>query len=95
MKIDPDDADWLRHAFADQTIRAVIAESECARLREAIRRLVDRDATLSVQGGNVTVTMDATLTSAEREALHYVCGDVNDIPGTAEDILRGLLERTK
>jgi hypothetical protein len=34
---------------------------EIARLREAIRRLAEQDATLSVCGGNVTVTMDATL----------------------------------
>jgi len=41
--------------------------SEIASLREAIRRLADQDATLSVQGGNVTVTMDATLTEEERQ----------------------------
>jgi hypothetical protein len=43
--------------------------AEIARLREAIRRLADQDATLSVQGGSVTVTLDATLTDAEREAI--------------------------
>ena len=35
---------------------------ELARLRLAIRRLADQDATLSVQGGNVIVEMDATET---------------------------------
>jgi hypothetical protein len=43
------------------------AESE--RLRLAIRRLAEQDATLSVCDGAVTVTMDATLTDAEREAI--------------------------
>jgi len=104
MKIDPDAADWLRHAFADQTIRAVIAESECARLREAIRRLVDRDATLSVCDGSVTVTLDGTITDAEREAIHesligYInwmddnsCRDSPDVQATIAT-LRNLLER--
>lgn len=36
------------------------AADEIERLREAIRRLAEQDATLSVQGGNVTVQMDAT-----------------------------------
>jgi hypothetical protein len=44
--------------------------AEIARPREAIRRLADQDATLSVQGGSVTVTMDATLTAEEREAIY-------------------------
>jgi hypothetical protein len=46
------------------------AADEIERLREAIRRLADQDATLSVSDGNVTVTMDATLTGAERWAIH-------------------------
>jgi hypothetical protein len=44
-------------------------QAEIERLREAIRRLADHDATLSVCDGGVTVTMDATLTDAEREAM--------------------------
>jgi len=44
---------------------------EIARLREAIRRLADQDATLSVCDGNVTVTLDATLTDEEREAVEW------------------------
>jgi hypothetical protein len=44
--------------------------AEIARLREAIRRLADQDATLSAQDGNVTVDIDGiTLTDAEREAV--------------------------
>ena len=70
------------------------ALEENARLRLAIRRLADQDATLSVCDGNVTVTLDGTLTDAEREAIHHACGDVSDITGPVEDTLRGLLERT-
>ena len=68
------------------------------RLREAIRRLAEQDATLSVQGGSVAVTMDATLTDAEREAIEAAdaymsaagCHDTN-----VQRTLRGLLERLK
>ena len=70
------------------------AANEIDSLREAIRRLAEQDATLSVSGGAVTVTLDATLTAEEREAIHYACGDVSDITGPVEDTLRGLLERT-
>jgi hypothetical protein len=45
------------------------AADEIERLRDAIRRLAEQDATLSVCDGAVTVTMDATLTDAEREAI--------------------------
>jgi hypothetical protein len=45
------------------------AADEIFRLREAIRRLADQDATLSACDGNVTVTIDATLTDEERQAL--------------------------
>ena len=76
------------------------AADEIARLREAIRLLAEQDATLSVCDGNVTVTMDATLTDAEREAIDaaahaaaqlYVGPDGVALAAT----LRGLLERTK
>jgi len=64
---------------------------EIARLREAIRRLADQDATLSVQGGNVTVTMDATLTDEERTAIEVACQDLRHTEEVAT--LRGLLDR--
>lgn len=64
--------------------------AEIARLREAIRRLADQDATLSVQGGSVTVTMDATLTDAEREAIDWYA---NFPDGIHAATLRNLLER--
>ena len=43
--------------------------AEVRRLRAAITALADQAATLSVCNGNVTVTMDATLTDEEREAV--------------------------
>lgn len=43
------------------------AAAEIERLRFAIRRLAEQDATLSVCEGDVTVTVDATLTDAERD----------------------------
>lgn len=70
-------------------------QAENQRLREAIRRLAEQDATLSVCDGNVTVTMDATLTDAEREAVERA-QKLLDVDGYTETaaILRGLLERT-
>ena len=58
MRIDPD-------TCRDPDLLA----AEVRRLRVAIAALADQDATLSVCEGNVTVTMDATLTAEEREAL--------------------------
>jgi hypothetical protein len=68
------------------------AAAEIERLREAIRRLAEQDATLSVCDGNVTVTQDASLTDAEREAIAVCIEDIRfeDVRAT----LRGLLERT-
>jgi hypothetical protein len=73
------------------------AAAQIEHLREAIRRLADQDATLSVCDGNVTVTMDATLTDEEREAISLAYGrltaDANykSIAAT----LRSLLDRLK
>jgi hypothetical protein len=65
------------------------AAAEIERLREAIRRLAEQDATLSVQDGSVTVTLDATLTDAEREAIEVAIIGGCEMAGT----LRNLLER--
>jgi len=81
--------------------------AEIERLREAIRRLAEQDATLSVCDGSVTVTMDGTLTDAEREAVERAIleldGIMQEFIPTAVEMrlkrhvatLRGLLERTK
>lgn len=93
--------------IATQCIRE--AADEIDRLRAAIRRLAEQDATLSVCEGNVTVDMDATLTDAEREAVEWAsdayencfCQRVGldnngpDDCGRVAATLRGLLERTK
>jgi hypothetical protein len=82
---------------ADQVMQDQRAEIE--RLREAIRRLADQDATLSVQGGNVTVTMDATLTRYERHCIERArdtYADQDDVAcNEIAAVLDGLLERTK
>jgi rRNA processing protein Krr1/Pno1 len=67
------------------------AANEIDGLRKAIRRLVDQDATLSVQGGSVIVTMDATLTDEEREAVEASMHGEND--ATVIATLRKLLAR--
>ena len=76
----------------------LLLKDEVRRLRAAIAALADQDATLAVQGGNVIVTMDATLTDAEREAVEW-CVEMamNSATDCVDEIrtLRGLLERTK
>jgi hypothetical protein len=90
-----DQSDWLRHAVARDAITIAKLEAEIARLREAIRRLADQDATLSVCNGGVTVTMDATLTDEEREAISAACDEGRWYPKDYHHIhtLRGLLDR--
>ena len=72
------------------------AAAEIASLREAIRRLAEQDATLSVQVGSVTVTMDATLTDEERDAIgnmiHLIECKHEDY-GKEANTLRKLLDR--
>ena len=66
--------------------------AENARLCEAIRRLAEQDATLSVQGGSVTVTLDATLTEAEHDALEFAV-ETGRVAIHDEATLRNLLKR--
>jgi ATP-dependent helicase YprA (DUF1998 family) len=73
------------------TLCLLDAADEIERLREAIRRLAAQDATLSVCEGNVTVTMDGTLTDEEREAIGEAIR-LGDQWGWSET-LRGLLRR--
>jgi N-acetylglucosamine kinase-like BadF-type ATPase len=76
------------------------AASEIERLREAIRRLAEQDATLSVCGGAVKVTMDGTLTDEERQAIREGADAYESNNGDADceriaATLRALLDRTK
>jgi hypothetical protein len=93
-------ADSLRGDNEVMRLRLQAAHAEAELLRAAIRRLADEDATLSVQGGNVTVTMDATLTAAERWAIREAAGAYFDNDDDKEcakiaATLHGLLGRTQ
>ena len=85
----------------DGAATAAIAEAadRLEEMRLAIRRLAEQDATLSVCDGNVTVTMDATLTDAELEAVRFfslIDGPHNvPVANKRAATLRGLLERTE
>ena len=59
-----DPAAWVELWKTLQDVRV-----EIERLRDAIRRLAAQDATISACDGNVTVTMDGTLTAEERKAV--------------------------
>lgn len=90
--------DGCRTEHVGCLLAELVAEIE--RLREAIRRLAEQDATLSVCDGNVTVTMDATLTADEREAIDSAARiidayeeEMDGFGSGASATLRGLLER--
>ena len=73
--------------------------AENSRLNDAIRRLADQDATLSVVNGNVIVQIDATLTAEERRAIREAADayEENNEDADCERIaatLRWLLART-
>lgn len=77
-----------------QRALVVSAAAEIERLRFAIRRLADQDATLSVCEGNVTVDIDGSLTPEEREAIEWAAtAEWGNNPHAST--LLGLLERTK
>lgn len=75
-------------------LMAIVAEreSEILLLKEAIRRLAQQDATLSVCDGDVVVTMDARLTAAERQTVEQA---ITLIEGSGWGVsgLRDLLKR--
>jgi len=94
--------------LGDPEIAVEILRLRVAELEEAIRRLAEQDATLSLlckRDGSqvVTVTMNAALTDAERRALEVVIEsestpDVHYLTPaapSARDTLRGLLDRTR
>jgi len=91
---------FVREEISGGYVRDMLRDAldEIDRLRVAIRRLADQDATLSVQGGNVIVMMDATLTDAEREAVEVFAEMSWTFAAWSKveqhaDALRGLLER--
>ena len=90
--------------LGDPEIAVEILRLRVAELEQAIRRLAEQDALLSVlckRDGSqvVTVTMDGPLTSEERTAVEYVCRKVlPDGSREGDDALhslRTLLKRTK
>ena len=90
------DTDAVENASVARLLENAAAEIE--RLRQAIRRLAEQDATLSACDGNVTVTMDFPLTDAEREAIAWAISDYEENDDDADcarmvSTLRGLLER--
>ena len=78
-----------------RTENKLLAE-ELEKHREAIRRLAEQDATLSVCDGRVIVTMDATFTDEERECLEWFARHSNHgMSMRRSATLRALLERLK
>ena len=68
-------------------------QSEIGKLRLALARIADENATFSVIGGNIIVDVEPMLTDAEREAIAYYVGTGG--PDRVDATLRSLLERTK
>ena len=71
------------------------AADEIARLHEAVRRLADQDATLSVQGGGVTVAMDEAMSEAEIDAIECVVEDGRIASMSVYGVMRSLLVRLR
>jgi len=62
----------------------------------AVMHRDEADEIAARQGWHVApLYRSPTLTDEERQAIHWMVGDVADISGAPEDTLRGLLERTK
>lgn len=87
--------------LGDPEIAVEILRLRVAELEEAIRRLAEQDATMSIVSANVIVEMDGTLTDAEREAVEWAAFEFDGLRpdnGKAAEraaTLRALLERTK
>ena len=68
--------------------------AEIERLHDAIRRLAEQDATLSVCDGNVTVTIDNSLSPVDRLAIEWAAATARkDSQIAVHKTLRRLLER--
>ena len=97
------DGSVAERPLGDPEVALEILRLRVAELEQAIRRLADQDATLSLlckRDGSqvVTVTMDATLTDEEREAVEAAvdfCESTDKPLPRSEQIatLRKLLER--
>lgn len=74
------------------------AAAEIERLRLALARLADQNATFSVVGGNIIVDVDHTLTDAERRAIEYLmmggCEGPEEVEVAVRETARRLLART-
>jgi hypothetical protein len=71
------------------------AADEIERLRLALARIADQDATFAVVGGNIIVDVEATLTDAERDAIEFAIRKSTRLRdgGKTGATLRALLER--
>jgi hypothetical protein len=87
MRIDID------HLTLPEPEAVLLLKDEVRRLRAALAALADQAATLSVCNGNVTVTMDATLTDDEREAVERAADLIDAKTCGDSATLRSLLER--
>jgi len=58
----------------EAALRIIVRQqrSEIERLKDAIRRIADQDATLSACDGNVTVQVDGSLSDHERKSIDRV-----------------------
>ena len=92
----------IDHLALPEPEAVTLLKDEVRRLRAAIAALADQDATLAVQGGDVIVTMDATLTDEERSAVaasrefwlsEAACELRDETDQRYADALGGLLER--
>lgn len=94
-------AEGFIHAAGDEAALRIIVKQqrkEIDQLKEAIRKLADHDATITFIDGDVLVTMDATLTDAERASIEIVADWAEDHLGEDDPgviALRSMLERTK
>ena len=73
------------------------ALEEIERLRTALARIADQNATFSVIGGNIIVDVERTLTDEEREAITVAISECESMPTAksreAAGALRALLKR--
>ena len=91
MRIDID------HLTLPEPESVMLLKAEVRRLEGVIAALADQDATISVCEGKIIVTMDATLTDEEREAVNQAAIRVEALCQRGSKhmaaTLRGLLER--